>query len=92
MNKEHQKIDKKPGPTNLEYLLENVQLFIYLFNKKKFEKLLEQREQNHEINLLKDVPKKLNAKAYTMIIKEDEALNKWPKEQLKVELIVKSSS
>jgi len=44
MNKEHQKIDKKPGPTNLEYLLENVQLFIYLFNKKKFEKLLEQRE------------------------------------------------
>jgi len=44
-------------------------------NKKKFEKLLERREQNHEINLLEDMLKELNAKAYAMTVKEDKALN-----------------
>jgi len=36
--------------------------------------------------------KKLNTKAYTMIVKEDKALNQWLEEQLKIRLIVKSSS
>ena len=30
---------------------------------------------NHEINLMEEAPKKLNAKAYAMTIKEEEALN-----------------
>ena len=63
-----------------------------MFNKKKFEKLLKQRKWDHKINLLEDVPKELNAKAYTMIVKENEVLNQYLKEQLKTELIVESSS
>jgi len=47
-----------------------------LFNKKKFKKLPERREWDHKINLIEDVPKKLNAKAYVITIKEEEALNK----------------
>jgi len=62
-----------------------------LFNKNKFKKLTEQREWDHKINLLEDVPKELNTKAYTMIVKENEALNQWLEEQLKMELIVESS-
>ena len=49
-----------------------IQLFIRLFNKKKFEKLLERRKWDHEIN---KAPKKLNTKAYAMTIKKEEALN-----------------
>ena len=62
-----------------------------MFNKKKFEKLLERREWNNEINLLEDVPKELNVKANAVTIKEDKALNQWLEKQLKVELIVESS-
>jgi len=65
---------------------------MYLFNKKKFERLLERREWNHEINLMDEVPKELNAKAYIMTIKEEEALNQWLDKQLKVGLIVESKS
>jgi len=46
-----------------------------LFNKKKFEKLLEKREWNYKINLLEDGPKELDVKAYAIIFNEDEALN-----------------
>jgi len=46
-----------------------------LFNKKKFKKLPERREWNHKINLMEEAPKELNAKAYVMILKEEEALN-----------------
>jgi len=46
-----------------------------LFNEKKFEKLLERYEWDHEINLMEEAPKELNAKAYAMILKEEEALN-----------------
>jgi len=63
-----------------------------LFNKNKFKKLLEQYEWNHKINLTDEVPKKLNAKAYAMTIKEEEALNQWLDEQLKVGLIMESKS
>ena len=63
-----------------------------MFNKKKFEKLLEQQEWDHEINLTEEAPKELNAKAYAMTIKEEEALNQWLDEQLKAELIVESKS
>jgi len=37
-------IGKEPNATNLEDLPEYIQLFTHLFNKKKFKKLLEQRE------------------------------------------------
>jgi len=39
-----------------------------------------------------EVPKELNAKAYAMTLKEEEALNQWLDEQLKAELIVESKS
>jgi len=44
------------------------------------------------INLLGNILKELNAKAYAMMVKEYEALNQWLEEQLKVGLIVESSS
>ena len=40
-DKEQQEIRKKLNLINLEEFLKYIQLFIYLFNKKKFEKLLE---------------------------------------------------
>jgi len=48
---------------------------MYLFNKKKFEKSPEKQEWNHEINLTEEASRELNVKAYTMTIKEEEALN-----------------
>jgi len=63
-----------------------------LFNKKKFEKLLKRREWDHEINLMDEAPKELNAKAYAMTLKEEEALNQWLDKQLKAGLIVESKS
>jgi len=44
MNKEHQKIGKELDLTNIEGLLEYIQPFTHLFNKKKFRKLSERRE------------------------------------------------
>ena len=41
---------------------------------------------------MEDVPKELNVKAYTMMIKKEKALNQWLDEQLKVGLIVESKS
>jgi len=41
---------------------------------------------------MEEAPKELNAKAYTMTLKEEEALNQWLNEQLKVGLIVESKS
>jgi len=41
---------------------------------------------------MEDTPKKLNAKAYTITIKKEEALNQWLDEQLKAGLIVESKS
>ena len=43
-DKRQQKIGKKPDITNPEDLLDYIQPFIYLFNKKKFEKLPERQE------------------------------------------------
>ena len=37
---------------------------------------------------MKEAPRELNAKAYTMTLKEEEALNQWLDEQLKMGLIV----
>ncbi len=65
---------------------------MYLFNKKKFEKLPERHEWDHEINLIEEAPRELNAKAYAMTLKEKEALNQWLDEQLKTGLIVESKS
>jgi len=47
---------------------------------------------DHEINLMDEALQELNAKAYAMTIKEEEALNQWLDEQLKAELIVESKS
>jgi len=83
-------IGKKPDKTNPKNLSEYIQPFTHLFNKKKFEKLPERREWDHEINLMDEAPKELNAKAYTMTLKEKEALNQWLDEQLKTRLIMES--
>ena len=93
-NKEqnNREIGKEPDKTNPEDLPEYIQPFTHLFNKKKFEKLPERCECDHEINLMDEAPKKLNAKAHTMTIKEEEALNQWLDEQLKTRLIVESKS
>ena len=85
-------IRKEPDKTNPEDLPEYIRPFTYLFNKKKFEKLPERREWNHEINLTEEAPKELNAKAYAITLKEKEVLNQWLDKQLKAELIVESKS
>ena len=92
IDKENQEISKESNPTNPEDLPEYIWLFTYFFNKKRFKKLSEQREWDYKINLLEDTSKKLNAKAYAITIKEDEVLNQWLEKQLKIELIVESSS
>ena len=63
-----------------------------MFNKKRFEKLPERREWDHEINLIDEALKELNAKAYAITLKEEEVLNQWLDKQLKVGLIVESKS
>ena len=68
-------IGKELDKTNLEDLLEYIQPFIHLFNKKKYENLLERCKWDHKINLMKEASKELNTKAYTMTLKEEEALN-----------------
>ena len=75
MEQDNGEIDKEPDKTNPEDLPDYIQPFTYLFNKKKFEKLPERCEWNHEINLTEEAPKELNTKAYAMILKEEEALN-----------------
>ena len=85
-------ISKEPNKINLDDLPNYIRLFTHLFNKKKFEKLLERREWDHKINLMDEAPKELNAKAYTMTLKEEKALNQWLDEQLKTGLIVESKS
>ena len=93
-NKEQDKeeIGKEPDTTNPKDLSEYICLFTHLFNKKKFKKLPEQQKQDHEINLTEEALKELNTKAYTIIVKEEEALNQWLDEQLKARLIVESKS
>ena len=85
-------IGKEPDKMNPEDLLKYIQLFTHLFNKKKFEKLPERCEWDHEINLMEEAPRELNAKAYAMTLKEEEALNQWLDKQLKARLIVESKS
>ena len=63
------KIGKEPDKTNPEDLPDYIQPFTHLFNKKKFKKL------PNKINLTEEALRELNAKAYTMTIKEEEALN-----------------
>ena len=63
---------------------------MHLFNKKKFKKLLERCEWDHEINLTEEAPKELNAKAYAMTLKKKEALNQQLDKQLEAGLIVES--
>jgi len=67
--------NKKQNKSNPEDIPDYIRPFIHLFNKTKFKKLLERHEWDHEINLMDKAPKKLNAKAYTMTLKEEEALN-----------------
>ena len=92
MEQDNGKIEKEQDKMNPEDLLEYIRPFTQLFNKKKFKKLPERREWDHEINLTEKAPRELSAKAYAITIKEEEALNQWLNEQLKVELIVESKS
>ena len=69
------KIEKESNTTNPENLPEYIRPFTHLFNKKKFEKLLEWQEWDHEINLMEEAPKELNMKAYVITLKKEEALN-----------------
>ena len=85
-------IGKKPDKMNPKDLPKYIWPFTHLFNKKKFKKLPERHKWDHEINLTDEDPKKLNAKAYAMTLKEEEALNQWLDEQLKAGLIMKSKS
>ena len=87
---DNSEISKEPDRTNPEDLPEYIQPFMHLFNKKKFEKLPERCRWDHKINLIKEAPKELNAKAYAMTLKEEEALNQWLDKQLKARLIVES--
>ena len=72
---DNSKIGKEPDMTNPEDLPKYIQPFTHLFNKKKFEKLPEWQEWNHEINLTEEALRELNMKAYAMTLKEEEALN-----------------
>jgi len=74
-DKDNGEIGKELDKTNPEDLPDYIQSFTHLFNKKKFEKLPERREWDHKINLMEEAPKELNAKAYVMMLKEEEALN-----------------
>ena len=88
---DNSEIGKKPDTMNLEDLLEYILPFTYLFNKKKFKYLPEQQEWDYEINLMEEALRELNAKTYTMILKE-KVLNQWLDKQLKASLIVESKS
>ena len=68
-------IGKESDKMNSEDLPKYIRPYTYLFNKKKFKKLPEKHEWDHEINLTYEAPKELNAKAYAMTLKEEEALN-----------------
>ena len=92
LEQDNGKIGKEPDTMNPEDLPEYIRPFTHLFNKKKFEKLPERREWDHEINLMEEAPRELNTKAYAMTIKEEEALNQWLDEQLKAGLIMESKS
>ena len=92
IEQDNSKIGKEPNKMNLKDLPEYIRPFTYLFNKKKFKKLLERQEWDHEINLIEKTSKELNVKTYAMILKEKEALNQWLEEQLKAGLIVESKS
>ena len=85
-------IRKEQDKMNPKDLPECIWLFTHLFNKKKFKKLPERHEWDHKINLMNKAPKELNAKAYAMTLKEEEALNQWLDEQLKAGLIMESKS
>ena len=92
MEQDNGKIGKELDRTNPEDLPEYIWPFTYLFNKKKFKKLLERCEWDHKINLTKEALKELNAKAYTLTLQKKEALNQWLDKQLKTRLIVKLKS
>ena len=79
----NREISKEPDNMNPEDLSNYIQSFTYLFNKKKFKKLPERYEWDYKINLTDKTPRELNAKAYTMTLKEEEALNQWLDEQFK---------
>jgi len=72
---DNREIVKELDKTNLKDLPDYIQLFMHLFNKKKFKKLPERHEWDYEINLMDEAPQELNAKAYAITLKKEEALN-----------------
>ena len=75
MTQDNREIGKELDKTNPEDLPDYIQLFMYLFNKKKFEKLPERHEWDHKINLIDEAPRELNAMIYAMILKKEKTLN-----------------
>ena len=75
MEQDNREISKELDNMNPEDLLDYIWPFTYLFNKKNFGKLPERCEWDHEINVTEETSRKLNSKAYTMTLKEEEALN-----------------
>ena len=92
MEQDNSEIGKELDKMNPEDLPDYIWPFTHLFNKKKFKKLPERCEWDHEINLTEEILRELNTKTYTMTLKEEEALNQWLDKQLKTELIVESKS
>ena len=72
---DNREIGKEPNKTDPEDLSDYIQPFTHLFNRKKFEKLLEQREWDHKINLIDEALRELNAMIYAMILKKEKTLN-----------------
>jgi hypothetical protein len=84
--------EKEVDPTNPEDLPTYICPFTHLFNKKNFNKLPEQTEWDHKINLTPDAPKEILLKVYNMTPLEKEELDKFLDENLASKRIKPSKS
>ena len=56
ITRDNREIGKEPDKTNPKDLPDYIQLFMHLFNKKKFKKLPERCKWDHKINLIDEAP------------------------------------
>jgi len=56
ITQDNREIRKEPDKTNPNDLPDYIRLFMHLFNKKKFKKLLERCKWDHKINLMDEAP------------------------------------
>jgi hypothetical protein len=82
MDTENLPEEKEADPTNPEDLPTYICPFTHLFNKKNFDKLPEQAEWDHKINLTLDAPKEISSKVYNMTPLEKKELDKFLDENL----------